>query len=85
MATPNTLEQLLPSLLDERDVVRILKVSLGTVRRRRLLRLPPHPVRIGTLVRYTPDSINAFLAELQTGGEEQTRRGAAGSSGKQAR
>jgi len=81
MATTNTLEQPQPNLLDEHDLVRILKVSLGTVRRRRLLRLPPHPVRIGTLVRYTPASINAFLAELQTGGEEQTRRRAEGSSG----
>jgi predicted DNA-binding transcriptional regulator AlpA len=63
----------LQELLTERDVARLLKVSVGTIRRRRLLRQPPHPVRIGGSVRYTANSIAALLAELQTGTQEPRR------------
>jgi hypothetical protein len=60
----------LQELLTERDVARLLKVSVGTIRRRRLLRQPPHPVRIGGSVRYTPNSIAALLADLETGTQD---------------
>jgi len=69
MATANNS---LETLLTEHDVARLLKVSVATIRRRRLLRQPPYPVRIGSSVRYTPDSIFTFLAESQTGGRKQT-------------
>lgn len=63
---------LLQELLTEFDVARLLKVSVATIRRRRLLRQPPHPVRIGSSVRYTPDSIASFVVESQTGGRKPT-------------
>jgi hypothetical protein len=65
----------LQELLTERDVARLLKVSIGTIRRRRLLRQPPYPVRIGGSVRYTPNSILALLAGSQTGAEEPRQAG----------
>ncbi len=66
-ATSNPLQE----LLTERDVARLLKVSVATIRRRRLLRQPPYPVRIGASVRYTPDSIATFVADAQTGRKRQ--------------
>ncbi len=47
----------LETLLTEHDVARILKVSVATIRRRRLVRQPPNWVKIGTSVRYTVASI----------------------------
>jgi predicted DNA-binding transcriptional regulator AlpA len=70
----------LQELLNENDVARILKVSVATIRRRRLLRQAPHPVKIGASVRYTPESIARLLAESQTGGEKQVQGGLANSS-----
>ena len=67
-----TASNALQELLTEHDVARILKVSVATIRRRRLLRQPPYPLRIGASVRYTPSSITAFLAESEAKSKERT-------------
>jgi hypothetical protein len=61
-----TMVQKIPyeELLTEHDVARILKLSVATIRRRRLLRQPPTWIKIGASVRYKPSSIAAFLAEV---------------------
>ena len=51
----------LTSLLTERDVANILNLSVATIRRRRLLRKPPEPVKIGASVRYRPQEIDQFI------------------------
>jgi predicted DNA-binding transcriptional regulator AlpA len=68
MATPNALEQ----LLTEHEVAKILRVSVATMRRRRLLNHPPTWIKIGASVRYTPESISAFLKSRPSGGEQLT-------------
>jgi len=65
------INQLQP-LFTEREVADILRVSVATIRRRRLLRQPPHPLKIGASVRYTRDSIVALLAASET---DPVRRG----------
>jgi len=67
MATPNAVEQ----LLTEHEVAKILRVSVATIRRRRLLKQPPTWIKIGASVRYTPYSISAFLKSRPSGGGEQ--------------
>ncbi len=56
-ATSNPLQE----LLTERDVARLLKVSVATIRRRRLLRQPPTWLKIGALVRYRREAINRLI------------------------
>jgi predicted DNA-binding transcriptional regulator AlpA len=58
----------LQRLLTERDVADLLRVSVATIRRRRLLRQPPHPLKIGASVRYTCESILSLLAASDTDG-----------------
>jgi hypothetical protein len=49
------------SLLTERDVARLLNVSVATLRRRRLFRHPPEFVKIGASVRYRPDAVRSLI------------------------
>lgn len=68
MITPNnTLE----TLLTEREVAKLLKISVATVRRRRLCRQPPEWVKIGASVRYKPASVQRLIedCERNTAGE----------------
>jgi len=65
MATMNVSE----TLLTEVDVSRQLRISLGTVRRWRLLRCGPRFLKIGALVRYRPEDVSRWLASRCTGGE----------------
>lgn len=58
----------LTELLTERDVARIIAMSVATVRRLRWLRQPPRWVKIGSAVRYRPEDISAWLAAQPTGG-----------------
>jgi predicted DNA-binding transcriptional regulator AlpA len=58
MATPNNSPG---KLMTDREVAEVLNISLGTVRRRRFLRQPPEPVRIGGCVRYTQASIQELI------------------------
>ena len=55
-----SLTSTLEELLTEHDVARLLKVSVATIRRRRLLRQPPVWVKIGASVRYKPAAVAAL-------------------------
>ena len=74
MKTQNTCEResaadkRLESLLNEHDVARLLKVSVATLRRRRLLRQKPDWVKLGASVRYHPDAIRRLIQD----GERKT-------------
>ena len=60
MATPNnTLE----TLLTEHEVAKLLKVSVSTVRRRRLFGRPPEFLKIGASVRYHADSVRRLMED----------------------
>jgi len=60
-------------LLTERDVARMTGLSVGTVRRWRLLRQGPKYLKLGAAVRYKPEDISAWLASRPTGGEPTKR------------
>lgn len=63
------------ALLNEREVAALLKVSVATIRRRRLFRQPPNWVKLGASVRYRPESIRHLIetAESATPHSESTR------------
>jgi hypothetical protein len=48
-------------LLTEQQVAELLKVSVATIRRRRLLRQPPNFLKIGASVRYRREAIQRLL------------------------
>jgi len=58
MANANTQ---LETLLTEHQVAELLKVSVATIRRRRLLRQPPDFVKIGASVRYRREAIQRLI------------------------
>jgi predicted DNA-binding transcriptional regulator AlpA len=51
----------LETLLTEHQVAELLKVSVATIRRRRLLRQPPDFVKIGASVRYRREAIQRLI------------------------
>lgn len=57
MTIPNSLD----ALMNEREVAAILKVSVASMRRRRLLRQPPDFVKLGSSVRYRRESIMLLI------------------------
>jgi len=59
------------ALLTEREVARLLSVSVGTIRRRRLFREPPEFVKIGSSVRYKPDTIKRLIETATRGGTQR--------------
>ena len=64
MASPNTLEE----LLTEHDVARISRLSVATIRRRRLFKMPPKYLKISSAVRYRREDIAAWLKSCPSGG-----------------
>ena len=69
MATPsNPLEE----LLTEHDVARITGLSVGNLRRRRLLRQPPAFKKLGAAVRYAPRSVASWIESCPSGGGHQS-------------
>jgi hypothetical protein len=64
-------------LFDEREAARRLGLSVATIRRRRLLRLPPAWVKLGGRVLYRPqdlvDFIDANVVELSSSVERGSR------------
>jgi predicted DNA-binding transcriptional regulator AlpA len=58
------------SLLNEYDVARITGVSLGSIRRWRLLRQGPKFLKLGASVRYRVNDLEAWLDARPTGGSE---------------
>ena len=53
-------------LLTEDEVARQLRVSVASLRRWRLERRGPQFIKVGSLVRYRPEEIEAWLAVLPT-------------------
>jgi hypothetical protein len=49
-------------LLTEHEVAKLLKVSVATIRRRRLFREPPNFLKIGASVRYKREAIERLIA-----------------------
>ena len=49
------------ALLTEHEVAERLKVSVATIRRRRLFRQPPEWVKIGASVRYRPEAVERLI------------------------
>jgi predicted DNA-binding transcriptional regulator AlpA len=63
-------EQLLETLLDEKQLSRLLRVSIGTLRFWRAIGRGPRYRKVGQLVRYAPSDVNEWLNSRPTGGEE---------------
>jgi hypothetical protein len=59
-------------LLDERDIAKITKRSLASIRRDRLMRKGVPFIRIGSSVRYRPDALRDFLGSCVVGGTQRT-------------
>jgi len=55
-------DQNLETLLDEKELSRLLRVSIGTLRFWRTIERGPQYVKIGALVRYRPDDVDAWIA-----------------------
>lgn len=68
--TSNSLQE----LLTEKDVSRLTKRSVASVRRDRRLKKNCPFVKIGTSVRYRPSDVEAWLRSLAKVGENQDRR-----------
>ena len=64
------------TLLTEHDVSKQLRVSLGSLRRWRMIRQGPPFVKIGPLVRYRVEDVEAWLSVQPTGGAEPQRKAA---------
>ena len=62
------------TLLTEDEVARQLRVSVASLRRWRLERRGPQFIKVGSLVRYRPEEIEAWLAVLPTGGSSMAER-----------
>jgi len=62
-------DQLIESLLDERDVARWIRVSVATLRYWRAEGKGPRYRKVGQLVRYTPSDVNGWLNSRPSGGE----------------
>ena len=58
----------LEPLLDERDIAEITRRSLASVRRDRQLRKGVPFIRIGSSIRYRPQSLREFLGSCETSG-----------------
>jgi excisionase family DNA binding protein len=56
-------------LYTDRQVAEKLNVSLGTIRRWRLLEQGPKFIRLGSLVRYRDDDLAEWLKTRPSGGE----------------
>jgi predicted DNA-binding transcriptional regulator AlpA len=52
-------------LLTEHDVAQLLKVSVATIRRRRLFRQPPDFVKLGASVRYRREAIERLIESAE--------------------
>jgi predicted DNA-binding transcriptional regulator AlpA len=55
----------LETLLTEHQVAELLKVSVATIRRRRLFRQPPDFVKIGASVRYRREAIQRLIESAE--------------------
>jgi predicted DNA-binding transcriptional regulator AlpA len=49
------------TLLTEREAAQRLRLSVATIRRRRLFRQPPEWIKIGASVRYRPEAVQRLI------------------------
>jgi len=70
-------EQPLETLLDEKDLSRLLRVSIGTLRFWRAVDRGPRFRKVGQLVRYAPSDVQAWLNSRPIGGEQVGQEGEA--------
>ena len=63
-----TIHKAIEGLLNEKDVTRVIGLSMASVRRWRLLRQGPRYLKIGAAVRYKPEDISAWLESRPSGG-----------------
>ena len=71
-------DQTLETLLDEKDLSRLLRVSIGTLRFWRTIERGPRYRKVGQLVRYAPSDVHDWLSRRPTGGEVASEAGVAG-------
>ena len=62
------------TLLTEEDVAKQLHVSVASLRRWRLEMRGPQFIKVGSLVRYRPEELEAWLTALPTGGASSAPR-----------
>jgi predicted DNA-binding transcriptional regulator AlpA len=67
MSTP---QKTVPRLVDEHEVAEILRISVATVRRWRLLKRGPMFIKVGAAVRYRLEDISTWVESRPTGGEK---------------
>jgi predicted site-specific integrase-resolvase len=60
------------NLMTEQDVSKRLNVSVASLRRWRLLGRGPSFLKVGSLVRYRPEDLEAWLTSRPTGGSRAT-------------
>lgn len=66
--------EIMVNLMTEHEVSKRLNVSVASLRRWRLLRRGPVFLKVGSLVRYSPEDLEAWLASLPTGGAVTNKR-----------
>ena len=64
-------DQTLETLLDEKELSRLLRVSIGTLRFWRGIERGPRYRKVGQLVRYAPSDIHEWLSRRPSGGEAE--------------
>ncbi len=62
-------DQPLETLLDEKELSRLIRVSIGTLRFWRTLGRGPRYRKVGHLVRYAPSAVHEWLNRRPSGGE----------------
>jgi len=72
--------EIMVNLMTEHEVSKRLNVSVASLRRWRLLRRGPTFLKVGSLVRYQPEDLEAWLASLPTGGAARDERLPSGQS-----
>jgi predicted DNA-binding transcriptional regulator AlpA len=70
--------QTLETLLDEKELSRLLRVSIGTLRFWRTIERGPRYRKVGQLVRYAPSDVHDWLSRRPTGGEVASEAEVAG-------
>ena len=71
-------DQTLETLLDEKDLSRLLRVSIGTLRFWRTIERGPRYRKVGQIVRYAPSDVHDWLSRRPTGGEVASEAEVAG-------
>jgi len=71
-ALPNSLGR----LLNEHEVAALLGVAVATIRRWRLIRQGPKYIKVGAMVRYKPEDLEAWLDSRPAGGSAYPPRAA---------